>query len=553
MSMRCHGPFSGRDILWCMLLNTLLGALIACTAGDKALDTASTSSTPGASDSGLTDTATTPEPDDTGARPAIEDRDGDGYGASVDCDDANSGINPGTPDICGDGLDQNCSGADALCALKLVGAAEGDSAGRSVAAAGDVNGDGSADFIVGAHRAGASEGAAFVFLGPLDGAPGLGEADATLRGDHLDGWLGASVAGAGDVDGDGYDDLIIGAYGEDASGLGFYVEGGAAYLLAGGPELGGELGYADAAAQVKVEDYGVWLGHAVAGAGDGDGDGLDDVLIGAPRYSHGGSETAPIEEGLVLWLPGPVSGSASLDALREREGVGWIEGAGQLGYAVAGVGDVDGDGLEDVLIGAPAPVEAGDPGRALLFLGPLDGAPEADASFAGTVGNGRVGGVLAAGGDVDGDGSPDLLIGSLNANQVALFTTWAPGEQAFDAAAAVVLGTPGDQLGASLAGAGDLDVDGLGEVLIGAPAMGLGGEGSGGAWLLYGPLEGALGPADAGRLLEPDAAGILLGMSVAGVGDLDGDGLPDLAVGAPGDDEGGDSSGALLLFPGASL
>jgi hypothetical protein len=166
--------------------------------------------------------------------------------------------------------------------------------GDSVASAGDVNGDGYADVIVGArlYDAGQTdEGAAFIFLGSADGVLDGNPASAATQLESNQGAsaFGWSVAGAGDVDGDGYADVIVGApsydAGESDEGAAFVFHGGASGIADGNP--------ASAATQLEsnqekgVQPAGPNFGESVAGAGDVDGDGYADVIVGAKFYDAG--------------------------------------------------------------------------------------------------------------------------------------------------------------------------------------------------------------------------------------------------------------------------
>ena len=190
--------------------------------------------------------------------------------------------------------------------------------GISVAGAGDVNGDGYADVIVGAYLYDAgetNEGAAFLFLGSAsgiaDGDPGT--AAAQLESDQDSAYLGISVGGAGDVDGDGYADVIVGAWGYDAG----ETDEGAAFVF-----LGSASGIADgdpgtAAAQLESDQEGAYLGISVAGAGDVDGDGYADVIAGA--YSYDAGET---DEGAAFLFLGNGDGDGRPVVARQRRGDG---------------------------------------------------------------------------------------------------------------------------------------------------------------------------------------------------------------------------------------
>jgi hypothetical protein len=190
--------------------------------------------------------------------------------------------------------------------------------GISVAGAGDVNGDGYADVIVGAvyYDAGeANEGAAFVFHG---GAAGIADADpgsaaAQLESDQTDANLGLGVAGAGDVNGDGYADVIVGAQFYDAGelneGAAFVFHGSAAGITDGDPGT--------AAAQLESDQARARLGGSVAGAGDVNGDEYADVIVGAPRYDAGEAK-----EGAAFVFLGNSEGRPVLAQQRRGDGSG---------------------------------------------------------------------------------------------------------------------------------------------------------------------------------------------------------------------------------------
>ena len=292
---------------------------------------------------------------------------------------------------------------------KLVGEAGGDYAGYATAGAGDVDGDGSPDLLVGAwwNDAGASNGgAAYVVHGPVYGTLDLSASDAKLLGESGDDRAGFSVASAGDMDGDGFDDIFVGAYTSDAGG----TDSGIAYLLHG--PLSGSIGLGAADAWFVGEDSGDKAGAFVTSAGDVNGDGDPDVLIFAPGDDEGGADA-----GAAYLIHGPVEGAFDL-AYSDAKFVG--ESSGDLlgeWYAGGIPGDVDGDGYDDILMGAYASDLGGtDSGAAYLLYGPLAGTIDlstADATFVGEAAGDMAGMTGSLGGDLDGDGYDDILIGAI--------------------------------------------------------------------------------------------------------------------------------------------
>ena len=277
--------------------------------------------------------------------------------------------------------------------------------GSSVASAGDVNGDGYSDVIVGAWGytgSLASEGAAFLYLGSASGLQETASWSAT--GGQAFAWFGSSVASAGDVNGDGYDDVIVGAFGHENGNM---MEG-KAFVYLGSP-----TGLDTAAAWTAESDQDfAAFGTSVSSAGDVNGDGYDDVVVGATSYDNGQSN-----EGAAFFFLGSASGlestaSSIVESNQANAGLGWVSSAG----------DVNADGYDDVLIGANGyDDDQTDEGAVFLYLGSEAGTfgsdswdwmatSDQDADVNGfSSGFGRS---VASAGDVNNDGADDILIGA---------------------------------------------------------------------------------------------------------------------------------------------
>ena len=270
-------------------------------------------------------------------------------------------------EVCGDDVDEDCDGLSACIASlapadrKLAGERVDDNVGYSLAGACDVDADGYDDLLIGARGDGNLTGAAYLVLGRTaqtgSGLMAMSRADAKLLGQAPNDWAGYAVAGAGDSDGDGCHDLIIGACHAQDQGS----EVGAAYLVRGPVSVGFDLGQADPAIYgASLDDQAGW---AVASAGDMDGHGYSDLLAGAMLEDSGGDAA-----GAAYLLLGPASGASTLDdanATYSGEAAG--DGAGG---ALAWLGDSDGDGLSDLLIGAYGEDTGGSSaGAAYLLLG----------------------------------------------------------------------------------------------------------------------------------------------------------------------------------------
>ncbi len=430
----------------------------------------------------------------------------------------------------------------------LTGTVDNDRAGVSVAGVGDVDADGHDDILVGAllyDGPGPDSGAAYLVRGPVSTSGTLADAHALLVGEAAGDLAGTSVSAAGDVDADGFADLLIGAT-EHAEGA------GAAYLVYG--PVDGELSLAAADVKLVGENPGDRAGVSVATAGDVDADGYDDILVAA-WYSDRADEDA----GAVYLFHGPVDpGDRSLaraDAI--VEGAGWKD---FVGRRVAGAGDLDGDGYDDIAIGAPYVDAAGTlAGAVYLFRGPLGGVlgvTEADATLHGEVAGDWAGFGLAGVGDVDSDGLDDLLVGAYRHGAggweagAAYLVGWPlPAESSLaEAKTKLVAEHDLGWAGIHVAAAGDVDGDGVRDVLVGSQV----GAGAGTTYLVPGPLRpGTRSLHDAARTtLHGEGAGDQAGFWVDGDVDLDADGRPDIVIGAKLADLTGLDAGAAYVVRG---
>lgn len=493
------------------------------------------------------------------------DADHDGYGDSgvtvtscadptgyvtnaADCDDTEVTTNPGEAEICEDGIDNDCDGGSGACAppseslstaVQYTGEAWNDRAGASVTGVGDVNADGHDDMLIGASYAndgaGSDVGGAYLVLGSST-PTSTDLADVVKYTGETAGDLAGISVSAGDVDGDGLPDFVLGAPGTDDGA----ADAGGAYLILGSaPRASASL--STALLYWGEEEYDA-AGRGVAVVGDVDADGFDDVLVGGWRNSGGGSHA-----GAAYLVRGQASlASASLSTAVKYTGEAAGDGAG---FSVAGAGDVDGDGFDDMLVGG---MNASSGAGAAYFIAggsPTSVSLSAGVKYSGQVADGA-GYSVAGAGDVDGDGYVDMLVG---ANWGAGYAGCAYLVLGSGAPVAASLSTvpvfsgeaSSDQAGYSVAGAGDVDADGFADFLVGA-------QGASKAYLVLGSPAPASESLSAATVLGGESSGDEVGSSVAGAGDVDGDGFPDMLVGAE-NAEGGSSVGAAYLIFGTGM
>ena len=348
----------------------------------------------------------------------------------------------------------------------------------------------------------------------------------TFEGDAAGDFFGSPVSRAGDVNNDGYQDLIIGSYRNGTTA----VAAGAVRVISGKDQsilhtfVGGA--YAD------------FFGFSAAGAGDVDGDGFDDLIIGAP-----GDDTAGVD-----------AGSAVVHSGRDGSVLHTFYGrvfGDKLGNSVASAGDADQDGHADLAVGSRFRVStsAVRAGMVTVYSG-YNGSVIYE--FVGTAVGDSFGHSIALLGDLNNGGSPDFLFGipgddfsSTSRNVGSVFIV--SGENGFPIYKYLRLygDDPWDEFGWSVANAGDVDRDGVCDFIVGAPGDDDTGDSAGSARVFSG--------ADGSILYTfyGDSPNDLFGSSVAGAGDVNGDGHADLIVGARLDDDAGDASGSARILSGA--
>ena len=467
-----------------------------------------------------------------------------------------------------------------------------DSSGYSISGAGDVNGDGFDDLIIGARGAdpnGTSSGESYVVFGSdagFDAAFELSSLDGrngfVLNGiDSFDS-SGYSVSGAGDVNGDGFDDLIIGARGADPNG----DFSGQSYVV-----FGSDAGF-DAALELSSLD-----GHngfalngidaddespsSVSGAGDVNGDGFDDLIVGVYMADPSG------ESYVVFGSNAGFDAAIELSSLDGSNGfiLNGIDSFDNSGFSVSGAGDVNGDGFDDLIIGAPRGNSNGySSGESYVMFGSnagFDAAIELD-NLDGS--NGFVlngvdahdfsGSSVSGAGDVNGDGFDDLVIGASGAGpsrdgsgeSYVVFGSDEGFSAVFELSNldgsngfALTGIDAGDYSGISVSGAGDINGDGFDDLIIGARRADLNSDFLGESYVVFGTDTGfdaviKLSGLDGsnGFVLNGVGLGDYFGTSVSSAGDINGDGFDDLIIGAFGADPNGYSSGQSYVVFGAA-
>jgi len=464
----------------------------------------------------------------------------------------------------------------------------GDEFASALAGLGDLDGDGVPDLAVGAPRdpdGGTARGAVWILFLRTDGTVKRRQKISDLEGGFVGqlgngDFFGSAVATLGDLDGDGIIDLAVGAPGDDARTSPGDVELGTVWILNmrtdGTVRRARKINERLGNFPFDLESFDNF-GRSLCALGDWNGDGTPDLAVGSVFYSH---QPAQFRSGSVYLLYLTPT-SEVLDAREINQLAGGFPGTqeNRLGaQSIARVGDLDGDGTEDLAVGS---VGVGAGRVQVLFLNP-DGTVrdtlaigDAPGGFGTPLVRAAFGSSIALLGDLDVDGHPELLVGGQTdpddpvpfeypvfGGRGAIWTfSMTPdghsfGERKIGGAGEVIPnGTldPDDGFGAAAANLGDLDGDGRLELAVGAPGDDAGGLDRGAVWVLTLDAAGnvqraakisALFGGFGGALRDGDG----FGSALATLGDLDGDGRPELAVGAPGDDDGDRDQGAVWIL-----
>ncbi len=449
--------------------------------------------------------------------------------------------------------------------FKIDGEMSGDQSGFSVSIAGDVNGDGYADLLIGAMGHANNTGRSYVvFGGPTVGAGGTialsglnGTNGFKLDGEVIGDHSGISVSTVGDINSDGYADLLIGAYFHASTTGRSYVVFGAMNVGAGGrislSSLNGTNGF-----KLDGELISDRSGISVSGAVDFNSDGHADLVIGAFGYPN----SAGVGRSYVIF-GGPNVGDGGVILLATVNGTNGIKFDGEAsgdysGNSVSAGGDINGDGRADLLISSPDHTNR--TGRSYVAFGGLNvgsGGRVLLSSLNGTNGfkldgeaSGDYGGYpVSAAGDINSDGYADLAFGAFgHANSTGrgyvVFGGLATGVGGIILLSSLN-GTNGFKLdgeaagnnaGISISGAGDINGDGYSDLLIGANVAFTTGR----AYVVFGgPRVGNSGLFSLANLngkngfkLDGESIGDLSGSAVSQAGDINGDGIGDIVIGA---------------------
>jgi hypothetical protein len=420
--------------------------------------------------------------------------------------------------------------------------------GYTVASAGDVNGDGFSDVMVSSTKYDQEydEGKVSVFYGAATGLPATPSWTAESNQANSDYGLsvGRSIASAGDVNGDGYSDIIIGAYSFDNG----QTDEGKVFVY-----LGSATGLAATAAwSAEGGQDSAYFGFSVAGAGDVNNDGYDDILVGATGLGKA-----------FLYL-----GSAAGPSLSPNWNSGTVAGCSQIGFSLASLGDVNNDDFSDIILGSPycSNGETNE-GRALIYYGAAAGpVGSPNWTYESNQASAHFGISVAGAGDVNNDGHDDVIVGASiydngqnNEGRAYLFLGGAGGVSGGPAwTAESDQDTPNGEFGAlfgeSVAGVGDIDGDSFDDVLVGASGYDRSAsvKDSGRVYLFNGSAAGLV--AAPSRILQPGiVTSDFCGRSVAGAGDVNGDGYADVIFACHAYDNGQLDEGKAFVYNGEAF
>jgi hypothetical protein len=468
------------------------------------------------------------------------DVDGDGYDASVDCDDQNRDVHPGAEETCGNGRDDNCdgtgcqwSGQQTLEGTMLTTTDDESLIGSSLAVC-DANGDGVDDVVVGAPGYYHDTGAVYVFYGPIVDDRSSNYATYALVGVDQSRFTGLSVDCRGDIDGDGMPDIVIGEPGKQG-GSGY---AGDVYVVPG-VSSGWPL-IADAASSTWTGSHqGDRLGFQVV-AIDTNGDDVDEVAVTPALTTIG-----PLQYGIAYLFEDAGPGAHDADAAAAYV---YGEAGNRIEATIGNAGDLDGDGLEELAATGINQVSE----ELLVFSGPVVG-PIANADADVRILGGDPNDVYWSGighADLDGDGRDDLYVGNLAHEDYrgAVYAFFGPieGDTETGTADMRIVGTDDNypDVGSDVTSPGDVDGDGSADLLIGAMGASV-------VYLQYGGEHGQYAlQKTAQAWWQSKDTQTWAGTTVA-AGDVTGDGVVELLVGSPGD--GDVDEGSITIVAGVEL
>jgi hypothetical protein len=461
---------------------------------------------------------------------------------------------------------------------------DGDWFGESVYSLGDYDADGVEDIAVGASRdddGGLDRGAVWLLLlnsnGTVKSHQKISDTAGGFTGTLADvDKFGQSAAPLSDVDGDGLVDLVVGANRDDDGGF----DRGAVWVLflnsdgtvKGHQKISDTQGGLSGPPGIALAT-GDSFGTGVFAPGDYDGDGITDVVTGASGDDDGG-----VDRGAVWMLFLNSNGTVKAQQkISDTQGgfTGTLDDGDQFGLGLASLGDLDGDGVDDLVAGARLDDDGGyDRGAVWILFMNSDGTVKGhqkisntDGGFTGTLADdSRFGISVASLGDLDGDGVVDVAVGEYFSNDGGihrgavwiLFLNSNGTVKAHQKISAIDGGFTGtlddvDEFGESVTSLGDLDNDGVVDIAVGTRLDDDGGNNRGAVWILFlnndGTVKGHQKISDTsgsftGTLDDSD----WFGESVFSLGDYDGDGVGDVVVGACRDDDGGDDRGAVWML-----